>query len=156
MGMDPPLVDRDYLLKKFPGKGGWTYAEIPEIPPDEHAHFSWVRVKGSIDGVLLKGYHLMPSGKGTLFLPVKAATRKKIGKEAGDSVRVILYADPVSEEIPQALAECLEDQPELKEKFYREFPEARRKEIYRNIHASRNEAEQLLRLSDLLNLLETL
>lgn len=29
--MEKPLVDKDYLLQKFEGKGGWTYAEIPEI-----------------------------------------------------------------------------------------------------------------------------
>ena len=29
-----PLVNREYLLEKFPGKGGWTYALIPEILQD--------------------------------------------------------------------------------------------------------------------------
>ena len=26
---EEPLVDKEYLLEKFPGKGGWTYALIP-------------------------------------------------------------------------------------------------------------------------------
>lgn len=29
--MRKPLVDKDCLLEKFSGKGGWTYAEIPEV-----------------------------------------------------------------------------------------------------------------------------
>lgn len=28
------LLKQSYLLQKSPGKGGWTYAEIPEV-----AHF---------------------------------------------------------------------------------------------------------------------
>ena len=28
---EEPLVDKEYLLEKFPGKGGWTYALIPKI-----------------------------------------------------------------------------------------------------------------------------
>ena len=83
-------VAKQYRLKKFPGKGGWTYAEIPEIPQDRKAHFGWVRVNGSIDGYPLNKHKLMPMGNGTLFLPVKAAIRKKIGKEEGDHVQIIL------------------------------------------------------------------
>ncbi len=90
---EKPLVDKDYLLQKFPGKGGWTYAEIPEIAPDKHAWFNWVKVKGSIDNYPISAYHLMPMGNGSLFLPVKAEIRKKIGKAEGDYVHVILYLD---------------------------------------------------------------
>lgn len=82
--MHQPLTDKAYLLEKFPGKGGWTYAAIPEIAPDKHAHFGWVRVKGTIDGYKIKGFHLMPMGNGKLFLPVKSEIRKKIKKQAGD------------------------------------------------------------------------
>jgi uncharacterized protein YdeI (YjbR/CyaY-like superfamily) len=27
---EKPLVNKKYLLEKYPGKGGWTYAAIPE------------------------------------------------------------------------------------------------------------------------------
>ena len=47
---EKPLVDKTYLLEKFSGKSGWTYTEIPEILPDKTAPFSWIKVKGSIDG----------------------------------------------------------------------------------------------------------
>ncbi len=72
-----PLVDKEYLLQKYPGKGGWTYAAIPEVLQDKHAWFGWVRVKGFIDHHELKNYRLMPMGNGSLFLPVKAEIRKK-------------------------------------------------------------------------------
>ena len=61
---EKPLVNQDYLLQKFPGKGGWTYAEIPEVLQDKHAPFGWVKVKGSIDGYQFKNYRLMPMGNG--------------------------------------------------------------------------------------------
>ncbi len=82
------LVDQDYLLQKYPGKGGWTYAAIPEIKQDKHAWFGWVKVRGSIDGYEISNYHLMPMGNGTLFLPVKTEIRKKIGKQEGNWVHV--------------------------------------------------------------------
>jgi hypothetical protein len=92
-----PLVDKKYLLEKFPGKGGWVYAIIPEIPPDKKSQFSWVAVKGSIDGFKINKYHLMPTGKeqgkGQLFLSIKADIRKKIKKQEGDYVHIILYPD---------------------------------------------------------------
>jgi hypothetical protein len=50
---EKPLVDKEYLLDRFPGKYGWTYAEIPEILPDKNSLFNWVLVKGSIDGYFI-------------------------------------------------------------------------------------------------------
>ncbi|GEC70997.1 Bacteriocin-protection, YdeI or OmpD-Associated [Flavobacterium flevense] len=115
--MEKPLVDKEYLLEKFPGKGGWTYAVIPEIVQDKKAPFGWVTVSGSIDNYELKNYKLMPMGNGKLFLPLKAAVRKKIKKEAGDYVKVILYKDDSAIEIPDELALCLKDEPGAYEIF---------------------------------------
>ena len=39
--MEVPLVDKDYLLERTPGNGGWTYAPIPEVPQDKKAPFGW-------------------------------------------------------------------------------------------------------------------
>ena len=92
-----PLVDKKYLLEKFPGKGGWVYAIIPEIKPDKKSPFGWVKVKGSIDGFEINKYRLIPTGKeqgkGQLFLSVKSEIRKKIKKQEGDYVHIILYSD---------------------------------------------------------------
>jgi hypothetical protein len=38
-----PLVNKEYLLEKSPGKGGWTYTVIPEILPDPKSPFGWVK-----------------------------------------------------------------------------------------------------------------
>ena len=51
---EKPLVDKEYLLEKFPGKGGWTFTFIPEIPPDKHSPFGFFKVRGSIDGYEIK------------------------------------------------------------------------------------------------------
>ncbi len=114
---DKPLVDKEYLLEKFPGKGGWTYTIIPEILPDKNAPFSWVRVKGSIDGFEINNYHLMPSGKGTLFLSVKSEIRKRIKKQAGDYVHIILYSINEPLEVPEELLSCLQDDTEALQFF---------------------------------------
>ena len=114
---EKPLVNKEYLLEKFSGKGGWTFAVIPEILQDKKAPFGWVTVRGSIDDYELKNYRLMPMGNGKLFLPLKAAVRKKIKKEAGDYVKVILYKDDSDIEIPNELKLCLKDEPQAYEGF---------------------------------------
>lgn len=115
--MPAPLVKKRCLLKKIPGKGGWTYAELPEVPVDRSAPFGWVRVKGSIDGYRFEKYHLMPLGNGHLFLPVKAAVRKQIRKQAGDHVDVEIYLDDAAIEIPPELDECLDTEPAARSFF---------------------------------------
>lgn len=112
------LIDAEFLLQKFPGKGGWTYAEIPEIVQDKTKPFGWVKVKGSIDGYELKQYKLMPMGQGRLFLPVKAAIRKQIKKEAGDWVHIILDKEDRTLETPEEIRICLEQESvEILQKF---------------------------------------
>jgi len=114
--MDTPLVEGQFLLEKFPGKGGWTYAALP-VKNKPHTWFGWMKVRGRVDDFELKNCTLMPMGNGNLFLAVKAEIRKKIKKEAGDTVTVTLY----SEEPPSAVEDdfflCLEDEPAALEAF---------------------------------------
>ncbi len=145
-----PLVDKDYLLEKFPGKGGWTFAAIPEILQDKHAHFGWVRVKGSIDGIQFDKYHLMPMGNGQLFLPVKAAIRKKIKKEAGDYVRVILFADNENPVIPDYLIECLKDEPNAY-KYFQNLSDEEQIAIIKYIESVKLESTRADRIAKLIN-----
>lgn len=109
--MKKPLLDKKCVLQKFSGKGGWTYAALPEIPPDKHAHFGWVKVRGSIDGFPISQYHLMPMGNGELFLPVRAEIRKRLRKGAGDYVHVVLYRDDEPLQLPEELLLCLQEEP---------------------------------------------
>ena len=108
---ETPLVDKDYLLQKYPGKGGWTFAAIPEIAQDKHAWFGWMKVRGTIDDYTIENYHLMPMGNGSLFLPVKAEIRKKIGKNEGDWVHVTLYSQDLPPVLPDDFITCLNDEP---------------------------------------------
>jgi hypothetical protein len=112
--MEKPIVREKLLLKKYPGKGGWTYADIPYVIPSKNTPFGWIIVKGTIDGIAIKKYHLMPSGNGNLFLPVKASIRKIINKEAGDMVDVVLYPDNETAEVPEEIILCLNDVPEAR------------------------------------------
>lgn len=103
------LTDKEYTLQRFPGKGGWTYILLPEIPKDKDAPFGIVKVCGIIDDYEVADYSLMPYGNGVLLMAVKAEIRKKIGKEEGDNVKVKLYRDTSGFVIPQELAMRLDE-----------------------------------------------
>ena len=148
--MEKPIVDNNYLLEKFPGKGGWTYATIPEIAPDRKSHFNWVKVKGWIDNYELKCYNLAPMGDGRMFLPVKAEIRKKIGKQAGDTVHVTLYADDSALEIPENLLLCLEEEP-VALKNFNSWTESERKWYIEWIASAKREETQIDRIAKTIN-----
>ncbi|MCE3296988.1 MAG: hypothetical protein K0R65_2702 [Crocinitomicaceae bacterium] len=116
--MSSPVVNDSFQLEKYPGKGGWTYVVIPRFEAVQTKSFGMVTVKGKIDSYELKAYNLMPMKGGDLFLPVKAEIRKKISKQEGDWVHVILYEDQDPLEIPQELELCLLDDPAAKQTFY--------------------------------------
>jgi hypothetical protein len=153
MKTEKPLVNKKYLLEKFPGKGGWTFAKIPEIVKDKHAHFGWVRVKGTVDGYEIRAYHLMPMDNGSLFLPVKAEIRKKIKKQAGDYVHVTLYLDNLPTEIPEELKLCLQDEPKLYETFL-SFRDSERKAYIDWIYSAKKDATKIERMAKMIKRLE--
>ncbi len=111
-----PLVDKDYFLFKTEGKGGWTFAEITDIPMPKIS-FGMLRVKGKINNYEFSNVHLMPIGNGHVGLAIKAEIRKKIKKQTGDSVHIILYEDNLPTEIPEELILCLKFEEGVLERF---------------------------------------
>lgn len=101
------IVNKKLLLKRFPGKGGWTYAEIPEVEHIDRSNFGWVKVMGSIDDYQISDYSLAPMKNGRLFLPLRSELRRKLGKQAGDHIQVKLYKDDSPFVVPQEILECL-------------------------------------------------
>jgi hypothetical protein len=149
--MEKPLVDAEYVLEKIPGKGGWTYVVINEIAPDKRSKFGWVKVRGSVEDFQLNQYKLMPMGNGKLFLPVRAEIRKKIKKQEGDKVRVILYLDERPLGIPEEIMECFKNEPEAVFQNFSAFTEGEQKAYLDWIYEAKKEdtkAERIVKMMD--------
>ena len=145
-----PLVDKKYILEKISGKGGWTFARIPEILQDKKSPFGWVKVRGTIDGYEIRKYHLMPMGNGNLFLPVKAEIRKIINKKEGDTVHIILFKDNEPLEVPEEMLLCLEDEPQALT-FFNKLTESEQKFYIQYIYSAKKEETKIDRLAKTIN-----
>ncbi len=147
-----PLVNKKYLLEKFPGKGGWTYIQIDEIKTVKKKYFGGVKVRGFIDEYELKDHNLFPMGKGILMMAVKAEIRKKIGKQEGDWVNLKLYYDEPEDNTNEDFLVCLKEDSAAKNTFSK-ATKNQQKEIMDWICASKNEDMKVERIAKMLDIL---
>ena len=100
-------------------KTGWSYIKVPakiaqQLKPDHKKSF---RVKGKLDDHPIGGMALIPMGGGDFIMALKAAIRKAIRKQAGDTLEVQLEVDKKVIAPPKDLLECLADEPRAAEYF---------------------------------------
>ena len=136
--MENPIINDELLLLKYPGKGGWTYAEIPNLLYERPKPYGWLKVKGTIDNYELKEFNLAPNKAGGLFLALKSEIRKAIGKEAGDYVKVVFYEDHSVFSIPDELIDCLKIDEAAHKKFMKLKPSCQ-KEYVKWIYSAKKE-----------------
>lgn len=152
MKIEKPLVDKDYLLQKPEYKGAFTYVEIPEIPMAKRP-FGMLKVKGKIDDYEFENVHLMPLGNGNLILAVKASVRKKIRKEAPDTVHITIYEDKTPLIIPEELLLCMEYEDGVIEKF-KDYSDGQKKAFIDWINSAKTEQTRTDRIAKTIDMVQ--
>ena len=151
--MEQPIFNDECVLKKHSGKGAWTFVMMPSNPELPKKKNNTVRVRGFIDDYELKDFNMWAMKEGN-FIAVKAEIRKKIGKEEGDTVKMILYLDEAESVIPEDFLVCLREEPKVY-KYFEKLPEKRKKEITDWIFSAKTEDEKIMRIGKTLEKLES-
>ncbi len=145
------LLNKTFVLEKYPGKGGWTYVRIPKTFKNKEEKLKWKKVRGTIDGFEIRKYHLFPmTNDEGLFLPVKAEIRKHSKKKEGDTVHVVLYSDNEPLDIPAELVICLQEE-EQAFTFFNSLSESEQKFYIQWIYSAKKEETKIDRLAKTIN-----
>jgi hypothetical protein len=144
------ICNTEVTLKRSPGKGGWTYAELANVVPQGGISSGYKKVRGFIDDYEITETHLFPMGNGHLFLPIKAAIRKKIGKEAGDNVLVQLYMEEEIKVEESDFLECLTDEPKALE-LYNALTLKEQQDYLDYVYSARTDEKKIERIVECIN-----
>lgn len=130
-------------------KTGWSYVFLSasvanEIKADCKTSF---RIKGKIDEVDIAGVATIPMGAGDFIIALKSALRKKLKKEAGDSVELYLEEDKEFKlDIPEDLEICLSEEEYLLKNFLKQ-PKSHQNYFIRWINEAKTEVTRTKRLA---------
>ncbi|HZG26160.1 MAG TPA: YdeI/OmpD-associated family protein [Chitinophagaceae bacterium] len=135
-------------------KTGWTYIEVPadiaqELLPGNKKAF---RVKGRLDSYMLPTISLLPIGGGSFMMPLNAVIRKNIHKKKGAMLQVQLEVDLTPQTTPPWMAECLEDDPQAHENFYK-LAKSHQNYFIKWIESAKTDATRTKRLAQAVNAL---
>lgn len=149
-----PFLNSSTILKKFSGKGGWTYIDVPKIHIKNRLPFGWIVIEGTIDTIEIKVAKLMSKGKGAHLFAVNAKLRKQLKKEVGDSVSVEFCLVEFPNKISEELIACFQNEPkEVYQKFLRQPIELRSRQL-QLIHSASSDAHKIQMINDLFNKLQ--
>jgi hypothetical protein len=148
--MPKALINKKYVIQKYPGKGGWCYVVLSGIPHSKKRRFGFVRVSGTVDGFSVEKYNIMPMKTGEFFFPIRAEIRKAIRKKEGDTVQVILYEDNTPLEVPKELTDCLKEEPKAL-KMFRSLSDAEQKQYLDWIYSAKKEETKIERMAVTIN-----
>jgi hypothetical protein len=104
------------------GVGTWTFAPIPADISDHAMLKARMRVRGAVDGVPLKSS--LVAGSGELFIVIAKKLRDKIGKQAGDVVKMTFGLDTSNSavKVPTDLKKALSTNEKAKTSFEKMAP----------------------------------
>lgn len=108
--------------------------------------FGMFKVKGKIDDYEFSNVRLMPFGNGNLFFTLNAKLRKKIKKEAGDTVHIVLYEDTTPTEIPEELILYMKYEEGILEKLGT-YTDEERKAFVDWIYSAKSEETKVERIA---------
>ncbi|HEV2120841.1 MAG TPA: YdeI/OmpD-associated family protein [Candidatus Bathyarchaeia archaeon] len=108
------------------GVGTWTFAPIPADISGQAGLKARMRVSGTIDGVPVKSS--LVAGSGELFIVIAKELRDKIGKQAGDVVKMTFGLDTSNSavKVPTDLKKALSTNEKAKNSFEKMAPSHRK------------------------------
>ncbi len=116
----PEFITVIHQFEEKGEKSGWHYIEVPldvseQLNPGVKTTY---RVKGYLDNFLISGVALVPVGDGNFIIAINAVMLKGIGKRKGAMLKVNLEAHlDYTVEMPDDLADCLNDEPDAMAQF---------------------------------------